>query len=757
MKKNAFQVKFVAATAALMILGGLSACTGSSVKREISESSPASEREQILQSIRQVHEYALAQLKEGNHWNYPLYMGIGYTSQYYLFTKWLNIKDPKLDERKLLETILDPKYRLNDGSWYQVKDPKLEEGHLDSTIMNYWAMKVMGPQKDAALEDQRKKAMAGAREFINRKGGVGSSTLFAKVILALFSQISWDDFLFFIPPGVDPTSDSLQNDFAQWVRPHLIPIVYMRYLRVRKVMKDANGKRDERFDLSELQAPLVGDEESASFLLSQAEFNKWVKFYQGLIGTSPKIAIEKILETQQPKGSWGGYTSATLFSLVSMDDYLRRDPGYEKVFDQRARAAGRRTIAEMRAKALAFTSGYYVDNGLSNYLGTVCDGRYWDTILIHRGLTESDNAMTAAERAQYSVYPLETAKSVVKFLMNAQLKSGPKKGGIPFGYEFEYAPDVDDTAELVTAYASSIEFFRNRGMDEKDELLIEIRKRMESGLQWILKMQNSDGGWAAFDKDNVGNLGYEIALSNFKDSADLFDDSSEDVTGHVLEAFGRASPYVSVSLVKGTKITKAKDRAFSYLWKTQKWRGDKNKLVGRGGPWYGRWGINYIYGTNAALVGVFSLLTPEQIKQVNSDSFFGQLGRDIYSNTGLLGYRYAMEWLQDVQSNRDGGFGESIRSYTDNKWWGKGESTPSQTAWALGALVAGGRGKGQAAQWAVGYLLRNLEKLPGGGAKWSDGAVVGTGHPEIVYLEYPSYPIAFPLISLGEYLKAQSH
>jgi len=698
-------------------------------------------------------------------------MGIGYTSQYYLFTKWLGITDPKLDEKKLLETILDKNYRLKDGSWYQVKDPMLLEGHLDSTIMNYWALKVLGKPKvqDASalnaredrwseeLEEQRLEAMKKAKDFIVSKGGVEKSTLFAKVILSLFSQISWDSLLIFIPPGIDPTDDSVQNDFAQWIRPHLIPIVYMRYLRVRKIMRLPNGTRDERYDLKELLAPTVGDEENAAYFMSKKQFNRLLPEYQKLLGTSPKLAIEKILSTQQPKGSWGGYTSATLFALVSLDHYMARDPNFSVAFDNKARSEGRRTIGEVKSKAQEFVSGYYVDNGLSNYLGTVCDGRFWDTILIHRGLTESDNAMTSEERARFSVYPVEKAKAVVEFLMNAQLTSGPKRGGIPFGYEFEYAPDVDDTAELVTAYASSIEFLINHGMSKDDPFIRNIRKRIESGIQWILQMQNSDGGWAAFDRDNTGNIIYDIALSDFKDSADLFDDSSEDVTGHVLEAFGRAKPYYTSALSSGVKIKDSTERAFDYLWRTQKWKGDKEKLIGTGGPWYGRWGINYVYGTNAALVGVFSILSKHQIDQVNGESKFFQWVNDVFSNTSILGFRHALNWLENVQNEKDGGFGESIRSYLEKDWIGVGKSTPSQTAWGLAALSAGGRAKGGAAKKAVRYLVNTLDDLPSGGAKWTDGAVVGTGHPEIVYLEYPSYPIAFPLIALGEYLKATQH
>lgn len=197
----------------------------------------------------------------------------------------------------------------------------------------------------------------------------------------------------------------------------------------------------------------------------------------------------------------------------------------------------------------------------------------------------------------------------------------------------------------------------------------------------------------------------------------IFDDSSEDVTGHVLEAFGKSGALRDPDTEFAKRVASSVARARKYLTKKQH----------EAGPWWGRWGVNFVYGTGAVVTGLRAVSDGAQDPLIPR----------------------ALEWLESVQ-NKDGGFGETTASYVHEPYMGKGRSTPSQTAWALLALVEGGRARSDAARRAVSYLLESFDQEKG---KWTDHSVVGTGHPAIVYLEYPSYPIAFPLMALGAYLK----
>lgn len=384
----------------------------------------------------------------GSYWNRPLFMGPSYVAQYYLMLNWLGVKDSRLDPEKLRDILLSS--QLPDGSWQQVKDSSLLTGSLDATVVNYWALKVMGV-------DINSKSLSRAREFINKKGGTESTTLFVRTLLSLFGLHSWAKTYWI--PGTFVRSDFAMGQFAQWIRPHLIPIAYLRYRRVRKDM-------GPRYDLSEIGSKKVRVRDS----LITRGLREGSEEFQTLI-------IKKMLKTQQPQGSWGGYTSANLFTLAALDDFSRWNPGFKE------------KQAELIRRAHEFVSRMLLKNGVSDYLGTVCDGRYWDTILIHRGLVDSGK-------------PASTLFSSTDYLTHKQVANG----GIPFGVEFEYAPDVDDTAEYVTALATT----------SPDRYRPHIRR----ALDWVLSMQNSDGGWGAFDRNNTGNLPLEIVTRQFKDSAD---------------------------------------------------------------------------------------------------------------------------------------------------------------------------------------------------------------------------------------------
>jgi len=268
---------------------------------------------------------------------------------------------------------------------------------------------------------------------------------------------------------------------------------------------------------------------------------------------------------------------------------------------------------------------------------------------------------------------------------------GLEPGGWAFQFENSFYPDLDDTAMVLMS------LLRAGAMDRG-----EYRERIARGVNWITGMQNSDGGWGAFDIDNN-----RIYLNDipFADHGALLDPSTADVTGRCVElfsmlGFGRDFPPVK--------------RAIEFLKREQE----------DCGGWFGRWGVNYIYGTWSVLVGL------------------SQAGQDM--NAPYI--RKAVQWLKSCQ-NHDGGWGETCHTYNDPSLAGKGESTPSQTSWALLGLMAAGEVDSVPVSRGVSHLVNSQN--PGGG--WNESLYTGTGFPRVFYLRYHGYSQYFPLWALGVY------
>lgn len=266
-------------------------------------------------------------------------------------------------------------------------------------------------------------------------------------------------------------------------------------------------------------------------------------------------------------------------------------------------------------------------------------------------------------------------------------------GGWSFEFENPYFPDVDDTiAVLYVLHRLSI---------PESEKSTPCRL----GLEWLLSMQNDDGGWGAFDKNQTQNLVNRIP---FSDHGACLDPSSSDITGRMIEL---------LALLGYTADHPAVGRAIAYLWRTQE----------EFGGWFARWGVNYIYGTWCVLTGLravgWGMADPRVMK--------------------------ALGWLESVQ-RPDGGFGESPESYVRKEYVPWHRSVPSQTAWALMGLLAGSVNIPQSAHRAAEFLLNSRNK----DASWDEAEHTGTGFPGHFYIRYHGYRHYFPLLALGRYLRA---
>ena len=344
----------------------------------------------------------------------------------------------------------------------------------------------------------------------------------------------------------------------------------------------------------------------------------------------------------------------------------------------------------LRVRAQKEFDNLMVDNGDDGFYMQPCFSPVWDTAIASYALGESGMA------------PASALTRVADWLLTKEVhrrgdwsvkRPNVEASGWAFEFNNEFYPDVDDTAMVLLAFGSA------RASDQTKQLACERR-----ALDWLLGMQGKDGGWAAFDVDNNWELLSDVP---FADHNAMLDPSCPDITGRVLEALSRCGLGANHPAIK---------RGVDYLLRAQE----------ADGSWYGRWGVNYIYGTFLALRGLRASGLSE------NEPFIQQ----------------ALEFIRAYQ-NRDGGWGESCASYDESRFV-PNASTPSQTAWAILALLAGGDVRSESLYNGIDYLVRTQK--PDG--TWDEGFSTGTGFPRVFYLCYTEYRNMFPLLALSTFRKS---
>ncbi len=339
-----------------------------------------------------------------------------------------------------------------------------------------------------------------------------------------------------------------------------------------------------------------------------------------------------------------------------------------------------------------------------------CRSPVWDTAITAIGLIES-GSLKGREAGDVTAERASATRGIDWLLDNEVRITGDWARGVPAaarvaasGWCFQYAnrfyPDIDDTAMVLVALATWRRDALRRGAAGERARLERVNEAIDRGRRWLVAMQSSDGGWGAFDRDNNMEL---LCTVPFADHNAMIDPSTPDIAGRVLEALGKTGWKVGHPAV---------ERGLAYLRQTQESEG----------CWFGRWGVNYVYGTWQALEG---------LRAVGVDPADPVVAR-------------AAAWLEEHQQP-DGGWGESAESYADPGLAGVGPTTASQTAWGLAGLVAAGRGGSEAAAAAIGWL-RERQEADG---TWRQDEFTGTGFPLVFYLRYHYYPIYFPLVALA--------
>ncbi|WP_435876065.1 squalene--hopene cyclase [Saccharopolyspora shandongensis] len=317
-----------------------------------------------------------------------------------------------------------------------------------------------------------------------------------------------------------------------------------------------------------------------------------------------------------------------------------------------------------------------------------CQSPVWDTVLGMQALR--DAGVPGDHPSMLRATDFLLAEEIrVKGDWSVRRPDLPPGGGWAFEFDNDGYPDIDDTAEVLLAL--------NR-VDHPDRAA--VHGAMQRGVRWLRGMQSADGGWGAFDADNTRALVRKLPFCDF---GEVIDPPSADVTAHVVEAL-TVLGHDDAVLRRGVR-----------------WLLDNQEADG---SWFGRWGANHVYGTGAVVPALVRAgLAP-----------------------GDRALRRAVRWLEDHQ-NADGGWGEDLRSYDDPEWIGRGDSTASQTGWALLALLAVGRHDTDAVRRGVQYLART-QRADGG---WDEPQFTGTGFPGDFYINYHLYRVIFPLTALGRY------
>jgi squalene-hopene/tetraprenyl-beta-curcumene cyclase len=554
--------------------------------------------------------------------------------------------------------------QADDGSWANFHGGP---GDLSTTIEAYWALRLAGDDPGA---DHMERAAAWCRSH----GGPRAARVFTHIWMAVFGLWPWSD-LPALPPEMAllPSRFPLNPyDFGCWARQTIVALTIVRSHR---------PVRPLAFDLSELGpgAPAPRPAQSALAGRVLAVIDRLLRVYERaplapLRRLALRVAEQWVVKRQEADGSWGGIQPPWVYSLIALS--LQGYPLEHPVM--------RRSLDGLDAFAVQDQRHCWLE---------ACQSPVWDTALAmlalrDAGLEGDDPALIRA--ADWLLDRQVTAVTGDWAVRRTDLRAG----GWSFEYENVNYPDVDDTAVVALAL---------RGIRHPSPE--RVTGALARATEWIVGMQSAGGGWGAFDAENTQPLCGKIPFCDF---GEVIDPPTADVTAHALEYLARAGDGRSIASTRA---------GLTWLLSEQE----------QDGSWFGRWGVNHVYGTWSALCALRS----------------AGIDRD---HTTM---RRGAEWLIAHQ-NADGGWGEDCRSYVDADWIGRGQSTASQTAWALLGLHAGGDGASDAVCRGVRWLIDT--QLPHGG--WDEPHFTGTGFPGDFYINYHLYRLVFPVMALGRCLTA---
>jgi squalene-hopene/tetraprenyl-beta-curcumene cyclase len=642
----------------------------SSIRPQVAEPYSATDA-QISDGIRRAQENLLRQQHSDGHWCGELLVDSTLCSDFVLFMHWFGDVDEQMQQRCVRHIL---KRQLPDGGWNIYYGGSTE---INASVKAYFALKLAGYSPNLPFMEE-------GRATILRLGGIPRMNTFSKLYLALLGQFPWQ-YLPTVPvemvllPNWAPFNI---HKMSSWSRAMLVPLAIISHFKPTRELpglkqlhelyplgtehKDFRLPRDERFFTWRNFFLRVDD------VLKFLHPLRFRPMRQRALEEAERWMVERIGE-----GSDG---LATVFPAMLNCLIALRALGYTK-------------NNPIYAKAAKDFAGLFV-NDPEDFRIQPCLSPVWDTAI---------NIIALAESGLSPEHP--GLRSAAKWLIEKEVRirgdwkvnnPHPEASGWAFEYNNVYYPDTDDTAMVLMA----LRLVRPENRQSLEELF-------RRAIAWQLSFQCRDGGWAAFDKEVTQGWLEDMP---FADHNAILDPTCSDLTARTLELLGYVNFDVEDRCVRD---------ATQYLIDTQ----DAD------GSWYGRWGVNYIYGTWQVLRGLRAI------------------GQDMTQDWVLRG----RDWLESCQ-NSDGGWGETCSTYDNPATKGIGASTASQTAWAVMGICACGDLDRPSIQRGLRFLLRS-QKSDG---SWDEPHITGTGFPGVFYLKYDMYRQNFPLLALATYVNYRS-
>lgn len=680
----------------------------------------ASLRARLAPGVARTRDHLLSLQHTDGHWCAELQGDTILESEYILLLTFLG-QGQSDRAKECAAYMLDQ--QCDHGGWAMFPGGPIE---ISGSVKAYLALKITGhdPQADY---------MVRAREAILRAGGMEQVNSFTRYYLAMLGIIPYS-----LCPAVPPEMILLPlwapfniYEMSSWSRTIVVPLSLLWACQPKTTLPPEH-QIDELYATPAKTLPrTIGgvNHEGSRGWLNWTKFfqqvDRAIKFGEGL-GIKPlrkraiRLCEQWILDRLKMSDGLGAIFPPIVWTIIGL-----RCLGYKddcEIIQQQMRELDKLCIRENGKVRLQ-----------------PCFSPVWDTIisiiaLRDAGVSRHDPAIRRAIDWVLS----KEVKHPGDWSLN---HPNVEPGGWYFEYNNEFYPDIDDTCMTLIAFGKCLPegvgrewtmevfdepktgtparqtsevpvvFSGRSATAEKAIAELEAAAPMVNairrGVRWLKSMQSSDGGWGAFDADNTREV---LTKVPFADHNAMIDPSTSDITARVLESFA------GLGIPADNPIHK---RAFDFIWNDQQ-------------PdhcWYGRWGVNYLYGTWQVLVGLIANGVP-------ADD---------------LRLRKAVDWLKAKQQPC-GGWGETARSYDDPSLRGTGIPTASQTAWALLGLLAAGESESTAVQRGVDYLLSTQQ--PDG--TWNETEFTGTGFPRVFYLRYHYYPLYFPLMALARYAQTQS-
>ena len=617
-----------------------------------------------------VRRYLFSSQYEEGYWCGELEADSTLESDYILLHALLGTGDP---ERIAKAACWVLEHQNPDGGW------SIYHGgpsNVSASVKGYFGLKLAGYRADHP-------ALKRARKKILELGGVTQVNTFTKIYLCFFGQYDY-----YSVPAIPPEIVLFPRWFwfniyeiSSWSRAILVPlsIAYAKKpfkkiqaeMGVEELFLHGRSRADMRLKWS---AKLVS---WRNFFLVLDRMTHWFEAVH--VRPLRSIAIRKaekwMLARMEMSDGLGAIYPAMMNAIIALRclGYSVDDPQFIRAMD------------EFEALGIEEEDTFRMQP---------CKSPVWDTAIAAFALAES--GVPADEPRLVAAADWMLKKQVTHRGDWCVKNKQAEPAGWYFEFNNEFYPDVDDTVMVMLAL-SRVDHPNQRYQHES----------VERALRWVLSMQCKDGGWASFDRDNTRMVFQYVP---FADHNAMLDPPTVDITGRVLEMLSNHGYSLEDPVV---------ERAIEFIRRNQE----------ADGSWFGRWGVNYIYGTMQVLRGL------EAMGVDNHEPYVQQ----------------AAEWLRMVQ-NSDGGWGETCDSYDDPNTKGVGPSTPSQTAWAVLGLLAAGDLRSDCAARGVAWLLRAQRKDGG----WDEQNFTGTGFPRVFYLAYHLYRDYFPLLALTTYAKAMA-